>query len=215
MDVKKVGGESGLEGATRRRFLRTLAGAGMLGFAGCLGGDDDGTQSDASPTGGEIENTPTPTSTDLTGDGTAHVDLRAYPPNHHMDSFTSFSVAFESLVLLDTGGEDVTISVGETTNLAGESPAFGIRVAEDLAVPAGDYEVLEVHYSIDQAVGIDGQTPEIAFTSPGSADILAIQGRPSTIEESSPYVFQAHFGLLSEPWNLLTPTILLGPGIPD
>lgn len=213
MYPRKLHRESESKGSTRRNVLLTLGGAGTLGLAGCLG--SDGAPPDSDPTGDEGGSTSTPATTQSTGDGTAPVNLQAYPPNHHMDAFTSFAITFESLVLTDTGGEEVTIPVGETVNLASGSTATGIRVAEDLAVPAGDYETLDVHYSIDQAVTTDGGTAEIAFTSPGSENVVELHGAPSTVEESSPYVLQTHFGLTSEPWDLFTPTIVLGPGIPD
>jgi hypothetical protein len=107
-----------------------------------------------------------------------------------MDSFSSFAITFESLVLTDTDDEEVTVPVGETVNLASGSTATGIRVAEDLAVPAGDYGILDVHYFIDEAVTTDGQTAEIAFTSPGSENVVALHGSPTTFEESSPYVLR-------------------------
>ncbi len=46
-------------------------------------------------------------------------------------------------------------------------------------------------------------------------NIAELSDEPPTIEESSPYVLQTHFGLVSEPWSLSIPTIILGPGIPD
>lgn len=211
----KLTGESGSKGTARRNVLLALGGAGTLGLAGCLGSDGDGSPSESDPTDDDGGSTSTPPTTRSTGNGTAAVTLQAFPPNHHMDSFTSFSITFESLLMTETGGEDVTVPVGETVNLVGGSTAIGVRVAEDLPAPAGDYGVLEVHYSTDQVVTTDGRTAEAAFTSPGSENVVELHGEPSTIEESSPYVVQTHFGLTAGPWELSTPTIVLGPGIPD
>lgn len=132
-----------------------------------------------------------------------------------MDSFSSFSVTYESLILSTTGGDKVTIPVEQTVSLTSGSTGTGVLVAENLAVPAGEYEIIEVHYSLDQTVTSDGQTAEIEFTSPESENIAELSDKPPTIHESNPYVLQIHFDLVSEPWNLSISTIGLGPSIPD
>lgn len=213
MKTKSILGDSSRQ--TRRNVLRGLGGAAALVLAGCLGNGGDGASSDPDSTDDDGESASPPPTTERTGDGTAPVDLRLFPPNHHMDSFSSFSVAYESLVLTTTGGEEVTIPVEQSVSLTGGSSATGVPVAENLAVPAGEYEIIEVHFSIDQAVTSDGQTAEIEFTSPKSENVVEVSDEPSTIDEASPYVLQTHFALLSDPWNLSIPTIVLGPGIPD
>jgi hypothetical protein len=211
--MKIIPGENGSNRRTRRRVLFGLAGAAALGLAGCLGNGGDGTTPDSNPTD---DDGPSPTTTTQSaGDGTAPVDLRMFPPDHNKESFTAFSITYDSIVLTTTGGTEVTVPVDRTASLISGSTATGVPVAKNLAVPAGEYETVDVHYSIDSAVTTDGRTAEIEFTSPGSVDVLALTDKPSTIEESDPYVLQTHFGLVSEPWSLFMSTIILGPGIPD
>ncbi|WP_157972543.1 hypothetical protein [Saliphagus sp. LR7] len=166
-----------------------LGAGGIAGLAGCLGNDDvsassdsdstddDGnsTSSDSEPTDDDENSSPSPT-TQPTGDRTAPVDLRMFPPNHNMDSFSSFSVEYESLILTTTGDEEVTIPVEQTVSLKSDSTATGVPVVENLAVPVGKYEIIEVHYSLDQTVTSDGQTAEIEFTSPESVNIASVFG---------------------------------------
>jgi hypothetical protein len=213
MDAKRIRRENGANWQTRRSVLRGVGGATALGLAGCLGDDGDGASVDPDST--DDGDDPSTSPTQSTGDGTAPVDVRVFPPNHNRDAFSSLSIVYESFALTTTGGEVVTVPVDQTVGLTDGSTATGVPVAENLAVPAGEYEIIEVHYSIEQAVTTDGQTVEIEFTSPESENVVELHDRPSTIEESSPYVLQAHFALFSEPWSLSIPTIVLGPGIPD
>lgn len=213
MRMKKRLDDKVSNGQTRRNVLLGFGGTAVIGLAGCLGNDDSSSDPDPSDTN-VGDSSPTPT-TQQNGDETASLDLRMFPPNHNMDSFTSFSIGYESVVLTTTGGEAVTIPVDQSVSLKRDSTATGVSVAEDLAVPAGEYEIIEVSYSIDQAITSDGQTAEIDFTSPVSENVVELVGDPKVIERSGPYVLQTHFGLLSDPWNLVMPTIILGPGIPD
>ena len=213
MELKNRGRESESNGQTRRNILLGLGGTAVLGLAGCLGNGTSSSDPDPSDTdsGGS---SPTPT-TQQNGDGTASLDLRMFPPNHNMDSFTSFSITYESLVLTTTGGEDVTIPVDRSASLKSDSTATGVLVAENFAVPAGEYAVIELNYSIDEAITSDGQTADVEFTSPASENVAELAGEPTVLEGSRPYVFQTHFGLLSDPWKLLVPRIIMAPGIPD
>jgi hypothetical protein len=213
MRLKNRQEENGSNGQTRRNVLLGLGGTAVIGLAGCLG--NDSSSSDPEPSDNNVgASSPTPP-TQQNGDGTASLDLRMFPPNHNMDSFTSLSIAYESLVLTTTGGEDVTIPVDQSVSLKSDSTATGVSVAEDFAVTAREYAVIEVNYSIDQAITSDGQTAEIEFTSPASENVAELAGKPTIIEGSNPYVLQTHFGLLSAPWNLIMQRIVLGPGIPD
>lgn len=213
MELKNRLGENGSNGQTRRNFLLGLGGTAAIGLSGCLG--NDGGSSDSEPSdndGGTTSSTPT---TQPKGDGAASLDLRMFPPNHNMDSFNSFSITYESLVLTTTGGEDATIPVDQSISLKSSSTATGVPVVEDLSVDAGEYAVVEINYSIDQAVTADGQTAEVEFASPETEHVAEVRGKPLIVEGSSPYVLQTHLGLLSDPWHLIMPTIIIGPGIPD
>lgn len=202
-----------MNGQTRRNVLLGLGGMVAIGLAGCLGNDNSSSDADPSDNNGGVTS-PTPRTQPI-GDGTASLDLRMFPPNHNMDSFTSFSITYESFVLTTTGGEAVTIPVDQSVSLKSESTVTGVPVAENFAVPAREYAVIEVNYSIDQALTSDGLAAEIEFTSPASENVVELTGESTILEGSSPYVLQTHFGLLSDPWNLIMPTIVLGPGIPD
>lgn len=213
MELKTRRGEKKPNGQTRRNLLLGLGGTAVIGLAGCLGNGTGSSDPDPSDTDGG-GSSPTPT-TQQNGDDTASLDLRMFPPNHNMDSFTSFSITYESLVLTTTGGEDVTIPVDRSVSLKSDSTAIGVSVAENFAVIPGEYAIIEVNYSIDEAITSDGQTADIEFTSPASENVVELAGEPTVLEGSRPYVVQTHFGLLSDPWKLLVPRIIMGPGIPD
>lgn len=199
--------------ATRRNVLLAIGGGGAVALAGCLGGDggDGSPGTDSGPDAG-ADSGATPSGTE----GTAPVDLRTFPPNRFMDSFESFPVTFESIVLTTTGDETAAVPVGVTADLASdEVSAAGRRVAGDLPVPVGDYGVLAVHFSLGHVVASDGATATVEYASPASENVIELYDEPSTVSESEIYSLQVHFGLLSDPWTLLNTNVILGPGIPD
>lgn len=222
MTSKRIVGENGSSGQTRRTVLLGLGAAAAVGLAGCLGsdGDDaasdgDGTSSDADSTDGDGGDSSSPSAPEPAGDGTASLDLRLFPPSHNREAFRSLSVAYESVVLTTTDGEEISLPIGRSASLIESGSPSGLPVVDNLEVPAGEYESVTVHYAIEEAITTDGQPGDVAFTSPESVNVAARLAEPPVIEADSPWVVQTHFALLSEPWSLSIPTIILGPGMPE
>lgn|GEM_PF-5234453 len=220
--MKRNGAGNGSNGRSRRTVLLGLGGAAAVGLAGCLGGDgdsgdgdSDGEDASTDATGDDGGDSSPPPTSEPTADGSASLDLRLFPPSHNRESFRSLSVAYESVVLTTTAGEEISFPIGRSASLVQSGSPSGLPVVDDLALPAGEYESVAVHYAIEEAITTDGGPAEIEFTSPESVNVAARLAEPPVIEADSPWVVQTHFALLSEPWNLSIPTIILGPGIPD
>lgn len=101
-----------------------------------------------------------------------------------------FSITYESLVLTTTGEEDVTIPVDQSVSLKSDSTATGVSVAENFVLPAREYAVIEVNYSVDQAITSDGQTAEIKYTPPASENVAELAGELTILEGARPYYYR-------------------------
>ena len=183
---------------TFRRRVLACVGAGIaVGVAGCSGGggetteDDEPEDSDETATGepGTAETTEDSGMVEATEepvDDTTSSDGRALTLNVlGNEAYQTERVTIESLtfVAAEAGDDSATIEVGQTVDISDGTSREPPTITEDLTVPYGTYESVEMTVTPGEirdeegaAVDVSGGTVSQSFTE--------IDDEPNTVEES-------------------------------
>jgi len=170
----------------RRRVLACVGSGLAVGIAGCSGGggedgdadDGDGTATDGTP--GMDETTEEPADATATG-GSKALTLEVLGRS----DFESEVITVESLTFVAAAADDdsPTLDVGETADISDGEYQDAVVVADDLQVPYGTYESVEMTVTPGEirdeegaAVDVSGGTVSQSFTD--------IDDEPNTVEES-------------------------------
>lgn len=150
---------------TRRGVLgQTLAVAGVSALAGCLGGDEDESDTSSDDDGGEPTND---------GDASLTFDVGTVSAEQSdIDKLDQLTVDLQRALFYDDGGGSAEVRFEEEVdlkNLVDSRETF----ADSVAFPSGTYTTLEFDFEIVTATANDGSdvTESFDWTSPAEIDL--------------------------------------------
>jgi len=189
------------EEPTRRRALACLGAGFAVGLAGCSGGGG-GTTDDGDESGDGDEATSEPAADTTTGTGettdgqsgsmatesiaTAAEGAKALTLKLLGNSdYESEVLTVESLtfVAASADAESPTIEVGETADVSEGEYQDAVVVADDLKVPYGTYESVEMTVTVEEVVDSSGSSVDVSGGTV-SRTFMELDDEPNTVEES-------------------------------
>lgn len=176
---------------SRRRIVTCVGTTLAVGIAGCSsdGGEtedgDDETATDdgmgTETTGGQMEPTSTERSATAPAEDTRPLTLELAGNS----DYESEVVTVESLTFAAASADDEspTLQVGETVDLSEGESRGGVTVADNLGVPYGTYDSVEMEISPEEVIDATGSSVDVSATTV-SQSLTGFDDEPTTVTES-------------------------------